>query len=211
MFRFDSVTFLNILRIPSLQVDAGRITSLLGASGSGKTTVLRMLNKMISPTSGEIFYHDRPLREIDSVLHRREVCMLSQSPVMFDGSIRDNLLIGLKFQKRPSPDDEALQETLGRVHLDKPLSESVANLSGGEKQRLGLGRVLLLDAPVYLLDEPSAALDESTAIAVVEMIAACVREKGKTLILVTHSRSVADKYSDDIIEIKNNTVFGRHV
>lgn len=202
MFTFHDVTFLDILRISSLEIAAGRVTSLLGESGSGKTTVLKMLNKMVSPTSGEILYNDRPLRDIDSVIHRREVCMLSQSPVMFGGSIRDNLTVGQKFQKKSLPDDEVLIQMLARIRLNKPLSESVANLSGGEKQRLALGRILLLDAPVYLLDEPSSALDDSTATAIVEMIASCVRERAKTLVLVTHSGAVADKYSDDIIEIR---------
>ena len=211
MFRFDSVTFMDILRVPSLTIGGGRVTSLLGASGSGKTTLLRMLNKMVSPTAGEIFYHDRPLREIDSVLHRREVCMLSQTPVMFEGNVRDNLLAGLLFRKAPLPEDIVLSETLDRVHLNKPLSEPVDKLSGGEKQRLALGRVLLLDAPVYLLDEPSSSLDENTAVAVIEMIASCVREKNKTLVLVTHSAAVADKYSDDIVEIRNKVAERRSV
>ena len=211
MFRFDSVTFMDILRVPSLTIGGGRVTSLLGASGSGKTTILRMLNKMVSPTAGEILYHDRPLREIDSVLHRREVCMLSQTPVMFEGNVRDNLLAGLLFRKAPLPEDIVLSETLDRVHLNKPLSEPVDKLSGGEKQRLALGRVLLLDAPVYLLDEPSSSLDENTAVAVIEMIASCVREKGKTLVLVTHSAAVAEKYSDDIVEIRNKVAERRSV
>jgi len=211
MFRFDSVTFMDILCVPSLTIGGGRVTSLLGASGSGKTTLLRMLNKMVSPTGGEIFYHDRPLREIDSVLHRREVCMLSQTPVMFEGNVRDNLLAGLLFRKAPLPEDIVLSETLDRVHLNKPLSEPVDKLSGGEKQRLALGRVLLLDAPVYLLDEPSSSLDENTAVAVIEMIASCVREKNKTLVLVTHSAAVADKYSDDIVEIRNKVAERRSV
>ncbi|NLW88183.1 MAG: ATP-binding cassette domain-containing protein [Clostridiaceae bacterium] len=211
MFRFDSVTFLDILRVPSLTIESGRITSLLGASGSGKTTLLRMLNKMVSPTLGEIFYKDRPLREIDSVLHRREVLMLSQTPVMFEGSVRDNLLAGLRFRKEVYPEDAVLSAMLERVRLDKPLSEPVEKLSGGEKQRLALGRVLLLDAPVYLMDEPSSSLDEDTATAVIDRITACVREKNKTLVLVTHSGAVANKYSDDIVEIRNKVAERRGV
>ncbi|MBN1892636.1 MAG: ATP-binding cassette domain-containing protein [Clostridiales bacterium] len=209
MFTFEAVTFLDILNIPFLSIDSERITSLVGASGSGKTTVLKMLNKMVSPTSGRILYHDHPLLEIDSVTHRRDVCMLSQSPIMFDGNVKDNLVAGLKFQKRDLPDDETLTEMLDRVHLNKPLSASVAKLSGGEKQRLALGRILLLDASVYLMDEPSSALDDNTATAIVEMITSCVRENKKSLVLVTHSRAVADQYSDDIIEIKDNTAIRR--
>lgn len=209
MFTFEDVTFLDILNIPSLSIDSGRITSLVGVSGSGKTTVLKMLNKMVSPTSGRILYHDRPLREIDSVTHRRDVCMLSQSPIMFDGNIKDNLVAGLNFQKKELPDDTTLTEMLARVHLNKPLSASVGKLSGGEKQRLALGRILLLDASVYLMDEPSSALDDNTATAIVEMITSCVREKNKSLVLVTHSRAVAEQYSDDIIEINNNTATRR--
>lgn len=207
MFQFQNVKFKNILDLPALNIEKNKITTLVGESGSGKTTILRLLNKMISPTEGQILYKDKSLDGIDSITHRRQVTMLSQTPIIFDGNIRDNLLIGLKYQNKPIPDDTALQEILKKVKLSKNLEDDAQQISGGEKQRISLGRVLVLDSPVYLLDEPSSALDSETEELIIKMITEYVKENDKTLIMVTHSNEIARKYSDTIIKINK----GKHV
>lgn len=209
MFEFKSVIYKNILNIPSLSIAEHKITTLVGQSGSGKTTILKLMNKLISPTQGEISFHGKNLSEIDSVVHRRQVTMLSQTPIIFDGNIKDNLTTGLRFQNREIPYDAFLEEMLKQVKLTKELSAPADNLSGGEKQRLALGRVLLLDSLVYLLDEPSSALDEKTAEEIIEMITNYIRSKNKTLIMVTHSNVIADRYSDTIIEVSNGGAYER--
>lgn len=201
MFELLDVTFKEILDIPFLKISDSSITTLVGPSGSGKTTILKLLNKMLSPTQGHIMFNGEDLKLIDPVLHRRRVTMLSQTPAMFDGSIKDNLTAGLRFQKRDIPGDAALLNMLEKVKLNKALSSEVQTLSGGEKQRLALGRVLLLDSEVYLLDEPSSALDEATASAVIEMIAEYARSENKTLVMVTHSSTIARRFSDEIMEV----------
>lgn len=103
MFEFKDVKFKEVLDIPSLYIAKDRITSLIGPSGGGKTTILKMLNKMLSPSEGHIMFNGQNLDQIDSVLHRKHVTMLSQAPAMFDGNIKDNLIAGLRFQKRKYP------------------------------------------------------------------------------------------------------------
>lgn len=201
MFEFIDVKYKDVLDLPTLYIEKEKITTLVGASGSGKTTILRMLNKMISPTKGRIMFDGTDLRQINSVAHRRHVIMLSQSPAMFEGSIRDNLNAGLRFQERELPSDETLYQILEQVKLKKSLESSVNTLSGGEKQRLALGRVLLLNPEVYLLDEPSSALDDETEEIVIQMLTKHVRKEKKTIVMVTHSKAIAEKYSDTIIEI----------
>ena len=203
MFEFKDVKFKEILDIPTLYIAKDRITSLIGPSGSGKTTILKMLNKMFSPTTGHILFNGQNLNQIDSVIYRRQVAMLSQAPAIFDGDIKENLISGLKFQKRDIPGDDALTNILVKVKLNKELSSPTLTLSGGEKQRLALGRVLLLNSEVYLLDEPSSALDEATAEAVIEMIAAYAKSENKTLVIVTHSIAIARRFSDEIIEVSD--------
>ncbi len=210
MFTFESVQYKDILSISSLEITGGRITALVGQSGSGKTTLLRLMNKMISPTSGSILFNGNPLAEENTVEHRRQVAMLTQTPALFPGTVRDNLLAGLRFQKRDFPEDTALLDMLSRVNLKQGLSQSVHPLSGGEKQRLSLARVLLLDAPVYLLDEPSSALDDATAEAIITMITDHVRQKGKTMVMVTHSTSMAERFSDEILVVSDGNVNRRH-
>ena len=161
MFEFIDVKYGSIVDLPSLFINTG-ITVMVGASGSGKTTILKMLNKMISPSQGSILFHGVDLRQIKSVEHRRKVTMLTQNPAMFEGTVRDNLTAALRFQNKKIPGDEDLKLVLEQVQLNKSLDAPSHNLSGGEKQRLALGRLLLVDPEVYLLDEPSSALDEDT-------------------------------------------------
>lgn len=201
MFDLCDVKFKNIIDIRELQIKEEKITTLIGPSGSGKTTILKMLNKMISPTEGNVLYNGINLQNIDSVSHRREVTMLSQNPAIFEGSVRDNLNAGLIFQGKELQSDEILKHTLEQVKLDKDLDLSASNLSGGEKQRLALGRIMVLNPKVLLLDEPSSALDDTTEDALIQTIMEYVKNNKKTMVMVTHSKTVAQKYSDVIIEI----------
>ncbi|SDB55763.1 putative ABC transport system ATP-binding protein [Desulfonatronum thiosulfatophilum] len=209
LFEFLDVKYLDVLDLPDLRIDEGRITALVGASGSGKTTVLRMLNKMISPTSGRILFQGRDLAQEDSVTHRRNVVMLSQTPALFGLTVRDNLLAGLRFQDREEPDEQSLTQILEQVRLAKPLQEAADKLSGGERQRLALGRVLLMKPRVYLLDEPSSALDEETAQLIFEMLTSHARADGSTIVMVTHSKAAARNHADVIIEMSGGTCLNK--
>jgi len=204
MFRLEQVKFKEIINISFMEISEGLITGVIGASGSGKTTFLRLLNKMVSPTSGKIYYRGQELSQIDSVSHRREVMMLSQMPIMFDGTIRENLVAALQIQGRGIPDDEKLLGVLKQLALRKDLDENTEKLSGGEKQRIALGRIILADPKVLLLDEPSSALDDSTEDFIIDMIVTYARENQKTLIMVTHSVDIANKYTDERIKMEDH-------
>lgn len=97
MFVLKNVKYKDILNIEELHIPPRKITVITGKSGTGKTTLLKMLNKLISPDSGEIFFKGTPLKEIDSVELRRKVVMLPQFPVVFPGNVKENLILGLKF------------------------------------------------------------------------------------------------------------------
>jgi putative ABC transport system ATP-binding protein len=206
MFRLEAVSYKTILRIEQLTLPGGKVTCIVGESGSGKTTLLRLLNKMISPDTGEIYYHNTPLSSIPSVELRRAVVMLPQVPAIFPGTIGDNLLAGLRFsEKLPATTDE-LTKILSLVHLRKELSNDAEKLSGGEKQRLALGRVLLLEPEVMLLDEPSAALDEETEQIIIDSLVNFTKSNNKTLIMVTHSKNIAKNYAEQLVEVRCGTV-----
>ncbi|MDY6065198.1 MAG: ATP-binding cassette domain-containing protein [Finegoldia sp.] len=206
MFLLKDVKYKNILDIAYLEIKENKLTCIVGESGSGKSTLLRLLNKLISCDSGEIFYKGENLKDIDSVSLRRKVVMLSQFPSIFNGAVKDNLLIGLKFSEKDEVDDEKLREVLRLVNLNKELNDGVDNLSGGEKQRLALARVILMDPEVFLLDEPSSALDEETEEIIIEKLVAYTKGKRKILVMVTHSKKVADTYGENIIEIHQGKV-----
>ncbi|MFM9413456.1 ATP-binding cassette domain-containing protein [Peptococcus simiae] len=206
MFELRGVQFKGILHIPDLEIEEGAVTSIVGSSGSGKTTLLRMLNKMISPDRGTIYWQSRDLADLDAVDLRRQVVMLGQRPVIFPGTVADNLQLGRQLADQASAEEGALRQVLAQVALDKALEESAKDLSGGEGQRLALGRILLMDPAVYLLDEPSSALDEQTAVEVIGALVRQVRAKGKTLVMVTHAPAIAESYSDRIISLEHGRV-----
>lgn len=206
MFSLKKVKYKHILHIDDLVIENGKVTCIVGESGSGKTTLIRLLNKLISCDSGEIIYNDHDLNTIDSVRLRRSVVMLPQTPAIFPGNVKDNLIIGLQFAKKPPVDDDKLRQVLNIVNLNKELHDESDNLSGGEKQRLALGRVILLDPDVFLLDEPSSSLDEETERIILEKLVEYTKDTNKTLIMVTHSKKIAQTYSDNIIQIRQGRV-----
>lgn len=206
LFHIDQLHYKDILAIDDLSIPSGVITCITGESGSGKTTLLKMLNHLISPDSGDIEIDGLSVFEWDPIDLRRKVVMMAQTPIMFRGTVKDNLLIGLRFAEKPDVTDDRLTEVLDAVHLNKALDEDSDSLSGGEKQRVSLARILLLDPAVLLLDEPSSALDEETTQFIMKKLAEFVQNKKKTLIMITHSTAVVRDFADHIIEIKKGHV-----
>ena len=205
MFEVNDLKFKDILDIQFLRINKP-ITCIVGPSGSGKTTLLRMFNKLNVPDKGSIIYNGNDISKMDTLKLRRQVVMLGQTPVIYNGSIEDNLQIGLSFSKRLPASISAMKESLARVELDKCLSDGCGKLSGGEKQRLCLARVMLMDAETYLLDEPSAALDKETEQFIIDNLSRFVLENNKQLVIITHSEQIAEKFSDSIIRIENGKV-----
>lgn len=206
LFRLENVKYKEILDIKQLTIPSNKITCIVGKSGSGKTTLLKLLNKMISYTEGEIYYKNRPISKINSVELRRQIVMLPQNPIIFPGTIKDNLMIGLKFSEKPLVDDSQLFYALKTVELDKPLDEDADKLSGGESQRLALGRIILMKPDVVLLDEPSSALDQNTEHMVIGNMIDFIKRNNKTLVMVTHSNDISQAYADITIPIEKGKI-----
>ncbi|MCI1881222.1 MAG: ATP-binding cassette domain-containing protein [Sporolactobacillus sp.] len=208
IFQINHLRYKTILQIDSLTIPERTVTCLVGRSGSGKTTLLKMLNNLLSPDSGTIRYGGRPLTEWDPIELRRSVVMMGQSPVVFPGTVRDNLLAGLRFSGKNDADDRRLQAMLAAVNLDKELAADASQLSGGEQQRVCLGRVMLMDPPVLLLDEPSSALDEETTQLIMRKLTDAAKQNGKTLIMVTHTMAVVRAFAENIVRIQQGRILG---
>lgn len=202
MFELNNVEYKDILKIDNLEINEGEITCVVGRSGGGKSTFLKLLNNMVSSKKGTIKFKDKEISNYNPIKLRREVLMLPQDPVIFSGTIRDNFTITLQYNDEYEMSDEKYKKLLNKVGLSGlSLDDEAAKLSGGEKQRLALARILLLDPDVLLLDEPSSALDEETERIIIEMVVDCINQKNGTLVMVTHSKEIAEKYGDRIITI----------
>src|SRR6056297_2682 len=202
MFELYNVKYKDILKIDDLTINEGKITCIVGRSGGGKSTFLRLLNNMVSPDSGQIKFKGQSIGEYNPIKLRREVLMLPQNPIIFSGTIRYNFTVTLNYNDEYAMSDEKYNKILDKVGLkEQNLDDDAEKLSGGEKQGLALARILILDPDILLLDEPSSALDEETERLIIEMVVKCIKEKNGTLIMVTHSKEIANKYGDQIITI----------
>lgn len=206
MFTLSNVKFKDILNIMELEIKDKKITCIVGKSGGGKTTLLRLLNNMLTISSGSIKYKNREITEYDPFKLRREIIMLPQNPTMFPDTIRDNFCKTLEYTEKVVIDDKDYIELLKKVGLEHGLKTYVGTLSGGEKQRLALARVLLLQPEILLLDEPSSALDEDTEDFIIQMVVNYIKEKDGILVMVTHSQSVAEKYGEIIVTLNNGKI-----
>ncbi|MGW8425780.1 ABC transporter ATP-binding protein [Peribacillus simplex] len=202
MFRLENIRYKGILKIDDLRISACMVTCLTGESGAGKTSLLRLLNRMDDPDSGSIYYQDRLLDEFNPIELRRKVTMLSQAPFTLPGTIEENLQIGLELTEREKKDKAELVKALETVQLQKSLDEGAENLSGGEKQRLALARLLLLKPEVYLLDEPTSALDEDAELTVMSRFLEEVKREKGTVIMITHSKQLAEICAEKRIVLK---------
>lgn len=174
----------------SVAVVAREVIAVVGPSGSGKSSFLRLLNRLDEPTGGTVFLEGQDYRQIPPRRLRRRVGMLLQSPFLFPGTVAENLAYG------PSSHGEVLegdviQELLTRVGLHGYADREVSKLSGGEAQRVSLARTLANRPEILLLDEPTSALDEAAQLGVEELICTIIGEQGLTCLIVTHDNAQA--------------------
>ncbi|MFP4372414.1 MAG: ABC transporter ATP-binding protein [Halanaerobium sp.] len=206
MFKLENIKFKDIINVEKAELEENIVTAILGSSGGGKTTFLRLLNNMITADQGKISYKDKDIEQYDPVQLRREVVMLPQDPKIFKGSIKDNFKITEEIADNEISKNINYEELLQKVSLPQNLDDNADNLSGGEKQRLALARVMLLEPEVLLLDEPSSSLDKKTEEKIIKMVVDYVRENDRTLIMVTHSPDIAEKFADRIINIESGKI-----
>ncbi|AJE48854.1 ABC transporter-like protein [Celeribacter indicus] len=182
-----------VIALPELRIAAGERVALLGGNGAGKSTLLRLLAGLTDPQAGSVLLDDLAMSQIDPIDRRRQIGYLPQSVALFQGTLRDNLLLDHGLHS-----DDELLEALDAVGLGKFVRQHVrgldlqiqsnANVSGGQRQSIGLARVLLQDPKIVLLDEPTSAFDHVTEAKVIEYLKTWLR--GRTTIISTHKREL---------------------
>jgi putative ABC transport system ATP-binding protein len=197
LFELHAVTVAGIQRPRldgvSLALPDGGVTVLRGASGSGKSTLLRLLNRLEAPDAGTVRYRGEDLAGRDVLAHRREVGMVFQAPVLFPGTVADNLAVA-----RPADAPAALLERAGLPAAF--LTRDAATLSGGEAQRVCVARALATRPRVLLMDEPTSALDPAATL-VIEQLARSLAADGVPIVLVSHDRDQARRLGDRIVDL----------
>ncbi|HWR34341.1 MAG TPA: ATP-binding cassette domain-containing protein [Clostridia bacterium] len=182
----------------SFEVRRGDILAIIGPSGAGKSSLLRLLNRLDEPTSGTYFVEGRDYREFAPRELRRRVGMVMQSAYLFPGSVADNLRFGPQ-QRGDNLSDAGVADLLSEVGIPGYASRSVANLSGGEAQRVSLARALANKPVLLLADEPTSALDDEAKRGIERLIVDIVQQHGLTCILVTHDMVQASRVANRVL------------
>lgn len=186
----------------NVQVAAGEVLAVTGPSGSGKSSFLRLLNRLDEPTGGTVLLQGTDYREVPPRELRRKVGMVTQRAFLFPGTVADNLRFGPR-QYGASPSDDEVEALLAKVGLPGLAERDVTHLSGGEAQRVSVARAVANSPIVLLLDEPTSALDDAAKAGIESLVCSLVRQDGLTCVLVTHDVAQASRVADRIMVIES--------
>lgn len=198
-----------VLKGIDLDIWEGKFTAIIGASGSGKSTLLNMLALLDRPTSGNIFYQDKDLATLsdeERAVMRSKIFgfVFQQYNLMPWLNAEDNVTLPTLFSER-SLDKEWVRREFANIGLTDRMDHYPAQMSGGEQQRAAILRALVNDPEIIIGDEPTGNLDSATGNKILEMLLSLNKEKGKTLIIVTHDADIAH-IADQIITIKDGII-----
>jgi ABC-type phosphate transport system ATPase subunit len=189
-----------ILSNITLTVQQGDLVTIMGASGSGKTTLLRLINRLSDADSGIILLNGKDIRDYPPTQLRRKVGMVFQVPVMFKGSVRDNLTFGMKLWGV----DMDIEALVSDVYIHKKLLDvDTEQLSVGEKQRICIARALANKPEVLLLDEPTSSLDVRSAEKIESLMLELCRKQDLTILWVTHETEQAERIGGKRLMLTN--------
>ncbi len=194
-----------LIQDANFELKGGEVLAIVGPSGSGKSSLLRLLNRLDEPTSGTVFVEGTDYRNLEPQELRRKLGMVTQRPYLFPGTVAENLQFG-PAQRGETLPQQAVEELLTQVGLKGYAERDVANLSGGEAQRVSVARTLANSPLVLLLDEPTSALDEAAKLEVESSIQNVVRNHGLTCVMVTHDLAQASRLAERALLLKSGRI-----
>lgn len=198
----DEIIFKNV----NLIVKKGEAISIIGKSGSGKSTFLKCLNRLEEINGGEILFDNKNINNYPISILRQKIGLVFQDYNLFEHlTVFENLIIGLiKIKNYSQTKSEKMTlDILKKIDLLDKKDKFPDELSGGQKQRVAIARSMLMKPDIILLDEPTSALDKEFKESVLNLIAELI-EENMTLIIVSHEEEFVKKVSDRVIELKNN-------
>lgn len=189
-----------VLQIDELSIQQGEILAIVGPSGAGKSTLLRLLNFLDFPTAGTIEFDGKRYNatEQPGLAARRRITTVFQKPALLTRTVYANVAYGLKLRGasvRRDSESDPVQQALIQVGLEQLANQQARTLSGGEMQRVALARAMVIKPDVLLLDEPTANLDPQNVALIESIVSGLNRERGTTIVLVTHNLFQARRLS----------------
>lgn len=188
-----------VLNIKSLKVEKGEVLAIVGPNGTGKSSLLLTLARVLLPESGRLLWDGAPLLEQGSLAYRRRIALVLQEPLLLDISVFENVALGLRFRGVPGAQiNVKVDRWLERVGMESLRTRPGARLSGGEAQRISLARAFVLDPELLLLDEPFSALDAPTRLRLLDDLSSILAETGTTTIIITHDLKEAARLANRV-------------
>jgi putative ABC transport system ATP-binding protein len=197
----------------SVAIEAGRFTAIMGASGSGKSTMLHLCGGLTAPTSGELLVEGHNLAEMSdrarTIFRRRRMGIIFQEYNLLPTlSAAENVALPILVDGQPLRRyRERVAELLRTVHLDHRVDHRPDALSGGEQQRVAIARALLNDPAIILADEPTGNLDSRQSLEIWKLMRRIADEQGKTILMVTHEAAGA-AHADAVLVLKDGQIVG---
>jgi ABC-type iron transport system FetAB ATPase subunit len=185
----------------TINIQKGEVLAVVGPSGSGKSSFLRLLNRLDEPTSGTVYLEGTDYLQIPPRELRRRVGLVTQTPYLFPGTIADNLRFGPRQQGKDLP-DETIAFLLDQVGLADRANSDIVKLSGGETQRVSLARAIANSPGILLMDEPTSALDEKSKEEVEALILKVVRQNAFTCVIVSHDLAQAARIASRVMVVR---------
>ena len=198
-----------VLKDISLSIEQGEVVSIIGSSGSGKSTILRCINLLEEPTGGDIIVEGKSaIHELDKTILRKDIGMVFQSFNLFENmNVLNNCMIGqIKVLKRSKEEAREIAiNNLKSVGMERFINAKPSQLSGGQKQRVAIARALSMNPKCLLFDEPTSALDPEMVNEVLDVIKSLAKT-GLTMIVVTHEMQFARDVSDRVIFVDEGLI-----
>ena len=194
----------------SLTIEDGELVAIIGSSGCGKTTTLKMINRLIRPTKGKIFIDGKDIEDMNKVEMRRSIGYVIQQAGLFPHmTVRENIELIQRLEKKDEEqirkNTEYLMDMVG-LNGDEFLDRYPNDLSGGQQQRVGVARALANNPKIILMDEPFSALDPMTRVSLQDELIALHEKVDKTIVFVTHDMDEAIKIADKICIMKDGRI-----
>lgn len=193
----------------SFEVEEGEFIAIIGPSGSGKTTILHILAGLEKPTSGKVYFYDKNIYEMNkkdlTILRREKIGIIYQFYNLISTlNVEENITLPLELDKQ-KVNKEKLSEITKFLGIDNRRKHLPNEISGGQQQKVAIGRALIINPTIILADEPTGNLDSKSSNEIIQLLKKANKEYKQTIIMITHNLEIA-KQADRIIQIEDGKI-----
>jgi D-methionine transport system ATP-binding protein len=194
----------DLLQDISFEVEAGDRIAIVGASGAGKTSLLRLLNRLSEPTQGKIFFEGQEIRQMPPMQLRQQIVMVQQESKLLGMTVRQALEYPLTLRKVPKPTmQQQVLTWTEQLHIPEDwLGRTELQLSLGQRQWVAIARALMIQPKILLLDEPTSALDAGRSTYLINLLSNLAENQRITIIMVNHQLDLAEQFCDRVLQLE---------